>query len=508
MLVIFVSLLTGMRIAALNYDSLRWFSSILPQGNVHDWHLISGLSLLLITVSYLLGLFTKSNSANKKGKKNLRSFYHKTVQWLGYTLIVSVIVSGLSIYWGVAPNIAVLKLHYYLALFFIAYIVLHVVVYFVQYGINVFEYIFLPDNYRLILQSGIILAIVVLGFLGYPFLISENYSKLIVNEVSIDNLMDVDGYDREAVWQKATPITIKTHGGANFKNGETSVTLKAIHNREEIFFYLTWEDPTQSIKHLPLLKTEKGWQVQENGFHRFDEVEFYEDKFAIMLSDECRLAASGTAHLGHQPMADKPANWHGKGYHYTEGDRIVDVWHWKAVRTNDMFLADDNFFGPADRIRNGSRRYTAGYMPDGKESGTYVMNWKWYNAKGVIPKRLPKNNSSDLLQQSINPLPSENWVIPWFDFEPYSAEKDTYPVGTLMPSVMYRSNRFEGDRADVRARAYWKDGYWRMELSRKLNTGSRHDIEIKNNVCLWVSAFDHAQVAHTRHIRPVQLKVM
>ena len=57
------------------------------------------------------------------------------------------------------------------------------------------------------------------------------------------------------------------------------------------------------------------------------------------------LAGPHPAHA-HQPLRDKPENWHGKGYHYTNDDSIVDVWHWKAVRTNDMFIADDNFFGP------------------------------------------------------------------------------------------------------------------------------------------------------------------
>ena len=74
-----------------------------------------------------------------------------------------------------------------------------------------------------------------------------------------------------------------------------------------------------------------------------------------------------------------------------------------------------------------------------------------------------------------------------------------------MTSVMYTSNRFEGDRADVRARAQWSDNVWSLELVRKINTQSPKDIPLHDGVCLWIAAFDHAQIEHTRHVRPVKL---
>jgi hypothetical protein len=73
---------------------------------------------------------------------------------------------------------------------------------------------------------------------------------------------------------------------------------------------------------------------------------------------------------------------------------------------------------------------------------------------------------------------------------------------------MYRSNRFEGDRADVRAFGVWQDGQWSLELSRKLDTGSEHDLVIADGVCLWLAAFDRAQISHTRHARPLQLNFL
>ena len=167
---------------------------------------------------------------------------------------------------------------------------------------------------------------------------------------------------------------------------------------------------------------------------------------------------------------------------------------------------DDNYIGGPAQVRAGKRRYTAGYQTDAKQSGAYVMNWQWYKPNGIVPKRIPLDTS--VLQTTGNNLQYDKLfpVLPWDDTKPYRAEHDTFAIGSTLPSVLYRSNRFEGDRADVRAFARWNDGQWSLELSRKLVTGSQYDISLKENVCLWFAAFDHSQTAHTRHVRPLQLK--
>jgi hypothetical protein len=264
---------------------------------------------------------------------------------------------------------------------------------------------------------------------------------------------------------------------------------------------VTWVDPTKSLKHLPLEKTNQGWRVLENGFYHFDEQTYYEDKFAIMLAESCEAGASGTAHLGPKPLTDKPANWHGKGFHYSKDGNIRDIWHWKAVRTNDMFIADDNFFGLPDIARPAQRRYTAGYLADGKESGAYIMNWQWYSNQTVLPKRLPEQI---LLTSNYSPA---NWVTPWYDTQPYQPSLDSLDEGSLLPSVLLYSNRYEGDRADVRARGEWNDGRWSLELVRPLTTTSEYDVGIETGICLWVSAFDQSQIAHTRHARPLLIRL-
>src|SRR3546814_4747096 len=66
---------------------------------------------------------------------------------------------------------------------------------------------------------------------------------------------------------------------------------------------------------------------------------------------------------------------------------------------------------------------------------------------------------------------------------------------------------FEGDRGDVTAVAEWRDGWWRMEVKRKLATGSDYDVAIGDGTYVWVSVFDHTQTRHSFHLRPLQIRL-
>lgn len=500
-LVAVISLLSGLRIATLSYPQLLTVSALLPQGLMHRWHLTSAAFFSAIVIGYVFYLALFRRAARRQWRH--RDAYHRAVEWFGYSTIAGLLCTGVGLYFFSQPFWK--TLHFVAALLLLIYILLHAIIYLLQYGINILPAI--VNFSSVALSKNIMVSVAFLGIAGsfYFLYLQRNFYSLPVAQVETDEFFEIDGIADEAGWQNAVTVSVPTFGGANFIDGATSVRIKAVTHHEDIFFHITWQDPTQSLAHLPLIKTEQGWRIIQDGFHHFNERSHYEDKFAVILADTCEPGAAGTAHLGHKPLKDKPAHWTGKGYHYAGAGQMVDLWHWKAVRTNDMFLADDNFIGEPDIARPGSRRYTGGYMPDGKDSGSYVMNWDWYKADRVIPKRLPKNPAELAgydLQKNSSTL---NWVIPWFSYEPYSETKDTYPVGTIMPSVIYTSNQFEGDRADVRARAQWSDGIWSLEMARKLDTGSPNDILIKDGICLWVAAFDHAQIEHTRHVRPIKL---
>ena len=498
MCLLLVSLATGLRIASVSHPEILAISPILPQGEMHSIHFITGLILLFVFSFFCL--------INFQFKSKLRlSLYHRIIKYLGYCLFILSLVTGILKFYDLFFHSVINSVHLYSAYGFLLYLFLHALIFIIQLGIKSLTYIFKVEP-----GSGktVAVSIVTFSFIAITgFTISQKQShSLVISKQTIDTIVQIDGKAEENIWQELAPLKLKGIGGANFDNGITDMSVRAFNNGIEVYFLIEWTDPTQSLKHLPLLKTQTGWKVMQNGFDRFDEQSFYEDKLAVLLSDSCAYGASGTSHLGPKPLKDKPASWHGKGYHYAHSKQLHDLWHWKAVRTNGMYLADDNYIGKPDWVRPGSRRYTAGYMQDGKESGAYVMNWKWYKSERVEPKRIPIGSAQlDLLNQI--KLPEFNWTLPWFGVTKYNPPDDQLPVGTELPSVLYRSNQMEGDRADVRAFGTWSDGQWTLELVRKMQTNSQLDLVLKDGVCMWFAAFDSSQIAHTRHALPIKVSL-
>ena len=104
---------------------------------------------------------------------------------------------------------------------------------------------------------------------------------------------------------------------------------------------------------------------------------------------------------------------------------------------------------------------------------------------------------------------NSKWWLLEHETVPYSPDHDAkIPVGTVIPGVII-SGSYEGDRADIRGAAKWKDGFWSLELSRDLRTGSKfdHDFVPGSKLYMWVNVFDHTQTRHTRHQRPVRIIV-
>jgi hypothetical protein len=114
-------------------------------------------------------------------------------------------------------------------------------------------------------------------------------------------------------------------------------------------------------------------------------------------------------------------------------------------------------------------------------------------------------------QLSLDPDVGESDGARWFmteaDTVPYTPEVDRLiPVGTVLPGVII-SGDFSGDRADVRCAARWASGHWALEVARRLDTHSKYDVALRSGVFMRVAAFDHSQIRHTRHVRPIRLEV-
>ncbi len=347
--------------------------------------------------------------------------------------------------------------------------------------------------------------------------------QLTIHRISGTEVPILDGDTSDRAWRGIAPFSLMTSEGGNFDGmGETRIEIRAVHDGAWAYFLFTWEDPTRSLKHLPLIKEGDGWHVLHNGFEAGDEHEYNEDKFSVLFTAmNVTLAGDRTFHASPQPIADAPATMTGRGLHFTASG-YADVWQWKATSGGSTGWMDDAHFGPPlaptpMQLRN-IVPYKGGFAPD-PGTANYTDNFT-VDADGAggarltAPRRLPRDLAATLAamgEVDIDPNHGENEGSRWYMTEdesvPYSVEADTrIPMGTVIPGVIV-AGEFSGDRADVRCAARWASGHWALEVARRLDTHSEYDVPIKTGVFMRVAAFDHSQIRHTRHVRPIRLEV-
>lgn len=375
-------------------------------------------------------------------------------------------------------------------------------------------------------QSNPFVVAVAVAITGVSIIVAAD--RLEVDQLQIHRINSVDvpildGDTSDRAWRNITPFSLMTSEGGNFDGtGETRIEIRAVHDGTWAYFLFTWEDPTRSLKHLPLIKEVDGWHVLHDGFEAGDEHDYNEDKFSVLLTTmNVTLAGDRTFHASPHPISDAPATMTGRGLHFTAAG-YADVWQWKATSGGSTGWMDDDHFGPPldptpMQIRN-IVPYKGGFAPD-PGTANYTDNFIIdADAAGgprlIAPRRLPKDLAATIAAMGdvdIDPNHGENDGARWYMTEqesiPYSAEADArIPTGTVIPGVII-AGEFSGDRADVRCAARWASGHWALEVARRLDTHSEYDVPIKTGVFMRVAAFDHSQIRHTRHVRPIRLEV-
>jgi hypothetical protein len=344
-----------------------------------------------------------------------------------------------------------------------------------------------------------------------------------VRKITASEAPVLDGDLSDPAWSLARPVVVLTNQGANFDGtGSSEIEIRAVHDGETAYFAFVWSDPTRSLKHLPLIKRADGWHVLQGHYDSGDEHQYHEDKFSVLLAkDAPLLAGDRTFHAGRAPADGKPATFSGRGLHYTMNGGYADVWQWRATRGGLLGFIDDGHFGPpAEPTRAeiaGQSPYKGGYAAD-PGTANYANNFEQRGPGGyerpVQPKRLPKNWQATWaamgrvdLHPNVGESEGAHWWMTEAESVPYSAEADAkFPLNALIPGVLIMG-KYSGDRADIRGAARWAAGRWALEVARRLDTGSPFDSPIATGVGMRVAAFDHAQIRHTRHIRPLLLKV-
>jgi Ethylbenzene dehydrogenase/Prokaryotic cytochrome b561 len=515
------SVSTGWRIAGMTDASgiFKWIDVLLIQGNVLRWHFVSASVLTALVIAYIVFLWRMDLGARlsvrwasfKSADRTTRwQAVNRLIYWISFALLLGAAVTGVLVYFGTAllPTNPLIRVHQWLSWGFVAYMGLHIVAQVVLGGFRQLLKIMTP---RLAYGMGAVFALGAgLGGAALAY-VADRTAQSPLTIVKTTVLPQLDGLGDDEAWKQAPEAVVHTSRGFNLGGtGEVDVHIRALHDSKKAYFLFRWKDSTRSQKHIPLQKTAGGWKLVHTNYYNNDENEFYEDKFAVMISPS-PVAGGNTVRLGAKPFADKPGPSNGLGLHVATDGILADVWHWKSVRSGALNQFDDNFFGPLLDVKSG--RYMGGYGQDPHTGGGFEQIFsKIPDTPYVKLKALPKNLAAQqALMGVFNPDPNVSdtgqFAMARADVQPYSAEADAaIPVGTVIPSIVY-DTPFTGDRGDVSAHAQWKDGWWTLEASRVLDTGSKYDQPIVTGNYMWVSVFDHNQVRHTRHILPLRLQL-
>jgi hypothetical protein len=581
-----VGFVSGLRIAA-EAPGRNWihlFDAVLPREGVWMAHIQAAVALLAVSLAYTFYLM-RSGLGRRVRLDNIRlrglfggrptrlGAYNIVLCWVFFVAMLTLMVSGGLMYFGLYAGHDVTMLHWYATWVILAFAGLHILAHYRIGGASQLLRIFRPthlsappprlDAVELLtllaeqsagltpdaaqaaharpettgrsrvskprnptLQSNPFVVAAAVAITGASVMVAADrlaVDQLQIHRISSADAPTLDGDTSDRAWRNITPFSLMTSGGGNFDGkGETRIQIRAVHDGTWAYFLFTWEDPTRSLKHLPLIKEADGWHMLHDGYEIGDEHDFNEDQFSVLLTtSDATLAGDRTFHAGPHPIPGAPASMTGRGLHYTAGG-YTDVWLWKATSGGPTGWMDDAHFGPPldptpMQVRS-AVPYKGGFAPD-PGAANYTDNFAIdTNAAGgarvIAPHRLPRDlatTTAAMGNVDIDPNHGENEGARWFMTESesirYSAEADArIPTGTVIPGVII-AGEFSGDRADVRCAARWASGHWALEVSRRLDTHSEYDVPIKTGVFMRVAAFDHSQIRHTRHVRPIRLEV-
>jgi hypothetical protein len=322
----------------------------------------------------------------------------------------------------------------------------------------------------------------------------KEFKPITVTAVMAAAAPGIDGSASDAIWKSAPVTKLEAVKGCNFKAGagKTGATLQVAYDKENLYMLLSYDDPTLSVRRSPYQKQKDGtWQkLKDPDDKGGDNCVYYEDKVGVMWNINNSIL--GFERFGCQISCHggEPGKPYGNKY-VEEASEMGDLWHLKWVRTGHLGQLDDGY---VDHTRfDAEKAKNAGRKTDPKTGGGYDDN-KLVNGK---PEFMNKDGK-----------PANKGGTYWIKAEDKVAFDDAkFKPGDEIASIVVAP--FVGDRADVKIAGKWAKGKWTYEITRKLTTGSKNDVQfddLKKSYGFGLAVFDNAQVRHAYVQEPLMLQ--
>lgn len=299
--------------------------------------------------------------------------------------------------------------------------------------------------------------------------------------VPVSSAVNLTKLAADPAWANAPATTVKLNGGANFPNGETTATLKAVYSGDSVYFLVQYDDATQSFRRSPFVKQADGsWvKLKDPDDKGGDNNKYYEDKTALIwdingITGFQEQGCMATCHVG------EPGKPYGNKYAPSEG-QLGDIWHLKLVRTGPVGQTDDQYL---DATRYDAKTAPeAGRKSDPRTGGGY--------SDVALKNGVPESMSKSGLAANKG---GTYWLL---SQDKVAFNNNLFSAGDELASITIAP--FTGDRGDLPTVASWQDGKWTLAIGRKLFTGSKYDVQfsdLSKPYYFGLAAFDNAQVRH------------
>lgn len=330
----------------------------------------------------------------------------------------------------------------------------------------------LSNRGRAVIYAGAAVVAVALISLLVWYLLQPRYvlrSKLVTSQPA------VDGKAGDPVWAQAEALTVP-------QGRDAGVEIKSVYTPETIFFLVKFKSQAPNMTERRWRFDGKNWQL--GGVS--DQLGLFFEVGETMPGFERRGFGDMTFGLtpqdslwqfGQVGPASQTSVW--EGAHQT-----ADYWLWGSGVTNPWGKAADLYYS-INREYVGSPHTVDPILrtqwDSSTNAGVLTANSRvWWEAIAV--------SAGGTNQPAVQDAPQYIYKKgKTFANDPYPVFEDLAPIpeghtfkkGDELPYIYFDSKakgRWGGSWDDVDARGVWKDGYWTIELRRRMNTRNNDDI--------------------------------
>lgn len=228
--------------------------------------------------------------------------------------------------------------------------------------------------------------------------------------------------------------------------GKVEISLKVLYTDTDLYFLFQWADKTESLNRFFEFDG-KGWK----------KVKGYEDRLSLAwdinntIKDFPKKGCTVNCHKKDKEVELKTS----------AANERVDIWHWKAQRSNPVGYSDDQWLGhEAKKIIYEGREIARYRENDAATTGAGKDNW---DKEAKRPKYTFKEGVKP------GPVLLEKEAVEIKDYGKFKPG-DRLPLETLA--------RPAGSRGDVDAKGAWANGRWSLEMKRaRVTEDKQNDIQ-------------------------------